>query len=442
MRDRLMRQLRLVAGQINRPYPITGSSETQRRGMHLLWWDTLWSAVSGAFHGDFMVLFLLAAGASSASVGTRASISSAASLLTPLIGAWLIQRTGKRKKWVLWGAGGVARAALLLAALVPLFFTGDSGVVILVSLFALQAFAANISMPAWRSLFGNIVPLPIRGRYMGLRMMGTNVLAVAIVPLAGWMIRGIGGIGGYQVAFVIAALAGFVATLCYARIPEKVDTQEGEQRDADDGGFFDGMRLFVRTKPFLFFCLINWVWTLGIQISGPFFSVHMVETLGFQVDTIALIATVSTVFNIVAMRIAGPLIDRKGAARMTAISMLLVPLMPVGWIFATTPLEVIIVRAYGFIAWAGFHVAATPLLLRITPPKYQSQFIAYFGTINSIAAIIGPLIASWIYSNLGFNTNLALSAAIRGLGGLLFLLLYLRGGLRETDAATATIGIA
>jgi MFS family permease len=112
--------------------------------------------------------------------------------------------------------------------------------------------------------------------------------------------------------------------------------------------------------------------------------------------------------------------------------------MPVGWIFARTPLQVIMVRAYGFIAWAGFHVAATPLLLRITPPRYQSQFIAYFGTINSVAAIIGPLLASWVYTNYGFTTNLALSAGGRGLGALFFLLLYLKGGLREPDSPPAS----
>ena len=168
----------------------------------------------------------------------------------------------------------------------------------------------------------------------------------------------------------------------------------------------------------------------------------MVETLGFEVDTISLISTVSTVFNVIALRFAGPLVDRKGADRVTAISMLLVPLMPIGWIFARTPIQVVMVRAYGFIAWAGFHVAATPLLLRITPPRYQSQFIAYFGMINSVAAIIGPLIASWVYTNYGFTTNLALSALGRGLGAVFFLLLYLKGGLREPEAPSASTATA
>ena len=116
----------------------------------------------------------------------------------------------------------------------------------------------------------------------------------------------------------------------------------------------------------------------------------MVQDLNFGVGTISLLATTTTIVNVVAVRLAGNLIDRHGPARITALGMLLVPLMPLGWSLANTPLSVGIVRAYGVIAWAGVQVAATPLMLRITPPEYRAQFIAIFNTINGLAAIIGP----------------------------------------------------
>ena len=50
--------------------------------------------------------------------------------------------------------------------------------------------------------------------------------------------------------------------------------------------------------------------------------------------------------------------------------------------------------------------------------------------INSIANALGPIPASWVYSHYGFTTNLILSAVGRGLGGVLFLILLLRGGFR------------
>ena len=123
---------------------------------------------------------------------------------------------------------------------------------------------------------------------------------------------------------------------------------------------------------------------------------------------------------------------------MTALGMLLVPFMPIALIFAQTPLQVILARSYGFIALAGFHVASMPLILKITPPAHRSQFIAIFNMINSIAAIIGPLPASWVYAHWGFTANLLFSAAGRGLGGILFLILLLRGGFRPKRSISDT----
>jgi MFS family permease len=56
----------------------------------------------------------------------------------------------------------------------------------------------------------------------------------------------------------------------------------------------------------------------------------MVQDLHFQVGTISLLATTTTIANVMAVRWAGNLIDRRGSARITALGMLLVPLMPLG----------------------------------------------------------------------------------------------------------------
>ena len=429
MKDLLRRRARLLRHLVTRPYPVDGTTPAQRRGMKMLWWDSLLSSTSASFYGDFAVLYLLALGASSGIIGTRASINSAAALLAPLLGAWLVGRTGKRKRWVLWGGGGVGRLALMLTVFVPLFMGGDAAIIAVVGLVALQSFAGSVSLPAAHSLFGDVVPLPIRGRYLGVQMMAANIARVAVVPVAGWLITRVGGVEGYQLTIGLAVVVGFWATSFYARVPEPRGA-EGVAEEHKGSGFAEGLRLFVADRWFLLFCLINWVWTFGIQISGPFFSLHMVETLGFGIDTISLIATVTTVVNIVAVRFAGSLVDRKGPGWITASSMLLVPLMPVGWIFATTPFQVGLVVAYGNLAWAGFRVAATPLLLKITPPAHRSQFIAMFNMVNSIAAILGPIPASWVYAQWGFTANLTLSAIGRGLGAVLFSIMLLKGGFR------------
>jgi MFS family permease len=399
----------------------------------MLWADNLLSAISGGFYADFEVLYFLALGASATLVGMRSSINSAVSLLAPLIGAWLVARTGKRKLWVLLGGGGIGRLCLLLTVFIPFLFEGSAAPWVFVGLIAVQALVGSLSTPSANSLFGDIVPIGVRGRFVGLQMTAANLVRVGVIPLAGWMIKQIGGMAGYQVTIAIAVALGFIATSFYARIPEPEAAEGPAHRGAQGAAFREGFRHFVRDRLFLTFCLVQFIWNVGIQLSGPFFSVHMVQTLGFGVDTISLLATVSTIVNVIAVRVAGPLVDRKGAEKVTMVGMLLVPWMPFLWIFAKSPFAVGLVRSYGNIAWAGVHVAAMALILRITPARYRAQYIAFFNTIVGIAAIIGPLPAGFIYVRYGFTVNLILSCIGRSMGALLFLWLYRRGGFRGTE---------
>jgi MFS family permease len=414
-------------------YPTDGSTSEQRRGMLMLWWDSIVSALSGAFYTDFLVMYMLALGASAASIGVRTSINSAASLAAPLIGAWLVERSGRRKRWVLLGGGGLSRVMLLAMAAVPFLLSGNAAVGTFVALAAIQAFGNTVSVPAANSLLADVVPVAIRGRYLGAQMMVTNVVRMACVPLAGWLVKQVGGVEGYQVAWFVAALTGFVATGFYAAIPEPASV-EGREAEAGAGGLRESWRVFIADRRFVLFCATNFVWNFGVQLAGPFITVRMASDLGFGVDTIALLATVATVVNVVAYRAVGGLVDRKGAAEMTAISMLLVPLMPVLWILVRTPLHAGLVQSYGNLAWSGFRVAATPLLLMLTPAEQRSRYVAIFNTINGLATVLGPLPASWIYAQWGFDAVAAASGAGRMLGGVLFFWLLKSGGLEEPSA--------
>ena len=416
---------------VARPYPEDGTNNEQRYGLQMLWWDGLLSSISVAFFADFEVLYLLALGASSATIGARASVTSGVALLAPLAGAWLVSATGKRKRWVLLSAGGIGRIALLLSALAPLLIVRTGPVITMVLvLAAIRAFMGAVSVPPFNSLFGDLVPDAIRGRYTGARMMAASAVTVVTLPVAGFLIQSIGGVGGFQITLLLAALFGFGATYFFARVP---DVPGAESAATAASGFGEGLRHFRHDKTFVLFCIINFIWTLGLQVSAPFFSVHMVENLGFGVDTISLLATIVTLVNVFVVRFAGNLVDQKGAQRVTALGMLLVPLMPLGWIFARTPFEVGLVRVYGIIAWAGVHVAAMPLMLRITPPRFRAQFIAIFNTINGVASIIGPLPAAWLYATYGFNANLIVSAVIRFVGAILFLIAMARGSFSEGE---------
>jgi MFS family permease len=409
-----------------RPYPIAGTNEEQREGIKYLWYDLLFANMSVAFYAEFVTLFILELGGTSAMVGTMSSVNNAMAFVGPLLGAMLVARSGKRKIWVLAGAGGLGRATLLLSAVTPLLFDGMTAVIIVIALMCARSLAGAWSGPPHNSLQGDILPPGIRGRWNSLGMVTGSVIAMGVVPLAGWIIRIVSGAAGYQVTMLLAAVLGFVATAFYARIPEPAGGESGQRaRGAGLGG--SGWAAFMQDRRFLLFCVVQFVWSFGIQISGPFFTVYMREDLGFSVDTIALLATGTAVANIVAVTVIGRLVDDKNIAKVTAIGMLLVPLMPLTWYFVTTPVSVLGAKVYGVWAWGCVHVASLPLILAITPREHRAQFIALTNAITAIAAIIVPIPAGWIYQAYGFKVNLLLSAGGRGVAGLMFLAMYLRG---------------
>ena len=283
----LRSHLSRVLSKFGSLYPTENASPSQRRGMHFLWLNNLLASVSGAFYGDFLVIYMVSLGATAATIGLRSSISSAAALLAPMLGAWLVERTGKRKRWVLLWPGAISRLALLGMASIPFFLQGQPAVGAIVALIAIQSFSDTLSGPAANSLFGDIVPVRVRGRFLGLQMIMSNVAGIAIVPLAGLLIKQIGGLSGYQFSWLLAVLVGFSATWSYSRIPEPPSQEKRAQSRGAWQDFADGWRTFGRDRRFVAFCMVNLVWNFGINVAGPFFTIHQIQDLGFGVETLA-----------------------------------------------------------------------------------------------------------------------------------------------------------
>jgi len=91
-----------------------------RRNLRWFWGDGLLAAASDNIVVTYLVLYVLAMGASRAQIGLLSSLSSLSAALFLLPGALLVERLGRRKEITLMAGGGAARLILLVLALVPL----------------------------------------------------------------------------------------------------------------------------------------------------------------------------------------------------------------------------------------------------------------------------------------------------------------------------------
>ncbi len=393
-----------------------GVPRRYHKGMKMFWWDGLLATISAAFVDTYVSLYALALGATSTQIGTLASASSFLGALTPLPGAALVQKLGRRKPLIVW-VSAFLRTLILLAALVPLFFTGYTAVYIVIGLFALRAGLGNLLHPAWVSMTGEVVPLQHRGRYFSTRNIAMALASMLIVPLAGQLIDGLGGIPGYQVSLALAFIVGLTSSYAYSRIPEQPLTTDSQTQHAS---LWQALR---NDRTFLYFTIIMMFWTFGVQVAGTYFTVYQKDVLQSTTRLIGLLTTVTSLTSLIGQRVWGRLIDQHGSRWVMTLCGLIIPNMPFAWIFVTEPWHVIFISLQSGFLWAGFNVASFNLLLELPDQKLRTQASASYATLTNIASIVAPLVGGLVIDTLGYHWTFGLSGTLRLLSAIAFLLL-------------------
>lgn len=399
------------------PAEVDGPDPLGRQNRRLLWLDGTVSNISESFVANYVTPFAIALGATNGQIGLLSSLTSLAAALGLLPGARLGDRLAGRKQVVLWAGGGISRVILLLIALAPLLLPPSLAVTVYISLIALRGFVGQLGFPAWTGLMADLVPEQIRGRYFSGRSIAMSVAGLLCVPLAGRLIDLIGPPAGYQTSFLVAGLIGFVATVVYRRIVEP----PGAAARRESGGDAHGLRSLLERHPrFVAFTAVAFFWNMAVTTAGPYFTVHLVRTLGATPTEIGILAAITSVSTIVGQRIWGRVNDRRGAIWVMFVCGLQIPVYPLLWIIAPAPWFVGLIYTFSGFAWAGYSLASFNLLLSLTPQLHRSRFVAAYQMAAFLAAALGPLIGGALLAAISIRAVFAVSACGRLLAALLF----------------------
>ncbi len=98
-------------------------------------------------------------------------------------------------------------------------------------------------------------------------------------------------------------------------------------------------------------------------------------------------------------------------------------LVPFGWIFApSVGWGVLIVLTAGAI-WSGHELANFNGLLAVTPEQGRARYIALYTLAISLCAAVGPALGGVLSETIGYKPLFAISAGLRLLAAILFMLL-------------------
>ena len=413
-RDRLRQSFALLITGGDWAYAL--SAET-RQNLHRFWFDGLFASACDNIYFTYLTLYLLALGATRAQIGWLSSLSSLGGALLLLPGAMLVERFRHRKEIAVIFGGGIARTMLLLLAIVPFGLHGQALVLAAIAFSVTRDSLANLAFPAWVSITADIVPLPGRGRYFGSRNFIMGVAGMATVLLVGEMITRLGQPRGFQLAMGLAFVLGMGSTFYFSRLREPPQTTPKTSAALISPALWRELR----THPgFLALTLTAALWNFSLNIAGPFFNIYMVQNLKATATMVGVLSVVSSIATLIFQRPLGRLADRWGAHRLQLISGLLIPILPICWVFTRTIWNIVPINIGSGILWGAYGLASFNVLLEITPESQRALYTAIYQIVTMLALAGGAALGGWLVTKWGYVSIFIGSGIGRLIAALLF----------------------
>lgn len=315
-------------------------------------------------------------------------------------GTYLVEHGSTRRR--------ISRGAILVGRIMWLPFIvaypilnhgyGKVGLILLVFLVLLSSLIGAVGQVTWLGWMAEVAPLEIRGRYFGTRNAIIGLVTTLSIWLGGKLVQWNFGMGaheaaaGYFALFILGAVAGLGGVMALGAVagggPEA-------SHHVSRPPFRQLVQLPMQDINFRRYLVFQFVWIFGVYMSAMFFPVLMLRELKAGIGFVALVTALGQVANVLTFRGWGVLADRYGNKPIMILCCLLSGSFPLWWFFITPrnywwPL--VILHFAAGISWAGYSLASTNLLLRLSPEQNNSIYLSIFNTLSGLASTVGPLI--------------------------------------------------
>ena len=342
---------------------------------------------------NYIVPFALFLNSSPLQIGILSSLGNLISPLGQIIGSHRIEKKSRRSVLMagIIGMGAIWPFYLILILLNFLEFLHLILPWILIGFFLLYMLFSGIMNPPWFSVMGDVVPENFRGRYFAKRNLITNAIALIGILSLSFFLDWFNSLEIVFLGFSIIFIFGFFSRGISAFLFTKhyYPPFNFEQKDHIK---FSTMIKEIPKSNFGRFTLFVSLLTLGQWIAGPFFSVYMLSDLGFDYSIFILVNVSSSVIALFIFPILGKLSDKFGNVRLLQIGAIIIPLLPILWIFFNTPLGLILgPQLLGGIGWTSFNLATSNFIYDNIAGKMRGAYIAFYNFIIGISILIGGM---------------------------------------------------
>jgi MFS family permease len=380
--------------------------EKVRAGLKALLFDGVCSQVMDTVtSGAFLVAFALLLGASNTVVGLLAAACPITQLVLEIPATYLVNRSASRKPLVVLSSI-LSRAFWVVIAVLPWMVAHEYRRPVLIGSLFMYYGLATISACGFSPWIRDFVPEKIMGKYFGQRMafataagMLTALLAAAGLQLAKWYVPG--QLFPYSVIFGFGGIVGLLGVYFLVRVPEPTVEAYKPQ------GLLDALWEPIRDINFRTLLMYLGGWLFAINLSGPFYAVFMLKTLGLSMPIVIGLSVLSQITSIVSFRIWGKTADSLGnksvlivSSYIYLVSVLLWPPMALSEsYFLLIPLLVAVHVLTGFSS-AGVNLCSGNIALIAAPHGHATAFLAVNTMVRGIASAAAPIIGGIVADQL------------------------------------------
>lgn len=267
----------------------------------------------------------------------------------------------------------------------------------------------------WMSWMADLCPQKIRGRYFSRHAFFTTIVGILAPFLVSILLdKGFGGVPrqpadgsplavlqslGFAVMFTIASIFGMLAWAVLRAQPEPGRREVVTPPPLDLKWFLEPFK-DATFRPLLLFVVVFGA-TNGL--ANPFWASFQLEQLQLPYSYVSgLFVAVQGIVTALSLAFWGKVSDRYGNRVVVSMTLGLVFLSPLFYVFASGPghwwLMVLDAAVQG-VGWAGYNVAIFNLVLSLTPQaKRELYFAAYVTALGTAQATTSVLAGSFLGS--------------------------------------------
>lgn len=316
----------------------------------------------------------------------------------------LVERT-RRRKAIAAPLFVLAQTTWIPIALIPLFTEtpGGTAISMLLGLMAVRSILVALQNAAWNSWIRDLVPGEIMGSVFSNRLRYANVAAMAFGMGAALFVdfwRGQVDADSAVYGYTIAILAGVLLLGSAGELSRFLMPEPAMQSPLGDRpSLVTTLAEPFKDPAYRPLLVFQFLWHVALHLAVPFFAVYMLDVVGLSVSAVLAFAVLAQLFNVIFLRVWGPLVDRMGNKAVLSVSASLYIFVILGWTFTTSPDRyfltiplLIVLHMLAGAASAGAVLTNGTIGFKLAPAGKATSYIASSSIVSNLGAGIGPLI--------------------------------------------------